>query len=49
MYKHCILLVESGDLNLGKVSEIIGLLMLEVGAPLGWLSWGLLGIISYVD
>ncbi|KAK2539429.1 Fanci [Columba livia] len=29
VYKHCILLVESGDLNLGKVSEIIGLLMLE--------------------
>ncbi|XP_065703237.1 Fanconi anemia group I protein isoform X1 [Patagioenas fasciata] len=29
VYKHCIPLVESGDLNLGKVSEIIGLLMLE--------------------
>ncbi|KAM6309128.1 Fanconi anemia group I protein [Aegotheles albertisi] len=30
VYKHCIPLVESGDLHLGKVSEIIGLLMLEV-------------------
>ncbi|NXF57801.1 FANCI protein, partial [Ciccaba nigrolineata] len=29
IYKHCIPLVESGDLHLGKVSEIIGLLMLE--------------------
>ncbi|NWX49575.1 FANCI protein, partial [Steatornis caripensis] len=29
VYKHCIPLVESGDLHLGKVSEIIGLLMLE--------------------
>ncbi|NXW92750.1 FANCI protein, partial [Alopecoenas beccarii] len=29
VYKHCIPLVESGDLNLGKASEIIGLLMLE--------------------
>ncbi|NXW37902.1 FANCI protein, partial [Phaetusa simplex] len=29
VYKHCILLVESGDLHLGKASEIIGLLMLE--------------------
>uniref|UniRef100_A0A8B9M6K6 FA complementation group I n=1 Tax=Accipiter nisus TaxID=211598 RepID=A0A8B9M6K6_9AVES len=30
LYKHCVLLVESGDLHLGKVSEITGLLMLEV-------------------
>ncbi|XP_061227333.1 Fanconi anemia group I protein [Neopsephotus bourkii] len=30
VYKHCIPLVESGDLHLAKVSEIIGLLMLEV-------------------
>ncbi|KAF1502997.1 Fanconi anemia group I protein, partial [Eudyptula minor] len=29
VYKHCVPLVESGDLHLGKVSEIIGLLMLE--------------------
>ncbi|XP_062486478.1 Fanconi anemia group I protein [Pezoporus occidentalis] len=29
VYKHCIPLVESGDLHLAKVSEIIGLLMLE--------------------
>ncbi|KFQ34864.1 Fanconi anemia group I protein [Mesitornis unicolor] len=29
VYKYCIPLVESGDLHLGKVSEIIGLLMLE--------------------
>ncbi|NWH63609.1 FANCI protein, partial [Geococcyx californianus] len=29
IYKHCVPLVESGDLHLGKVSEIIGLLMLE--------------------
>uniref|UniRef100_A0A8C8AHX7 FA complementation group I n=1 Tax=Otus sunia TaxID=257818 RepID=A0A8C8AHX7_9STRI len=29
IYKHCIPLVESGDLHLAKVSEIIGLLMLE--------------------
>ncbi|XP_063202117.1 Fanconi anemia group I protein isoform X1 [Chroicocephalus ridibundus] len=29
VYKHCIPLVESGDLHLGKASEIIGLLMLE--------------------
>ncbi|KAM9637706.1 Fanconi anemia group I protein isoform 2-T2 [Morphnus guianensis] len=29
LYKHCVPLVESGDLHLGKVSEIIGLLMLE--------------------
>ncbi|NXN91847.1 FANCI protein, partial [Rhinopomastus cyanomelas] len=29
VYKHCIPLVESGDLHLGKVSEIVGLLMLE--------------------
>uniref|UniRef100_A0A8B9M835 FA complementation group I n=1 Tax=Accipiter nisus TaxID=211598 RepID=A0A8B9M835_9AVES len=29
LYKHCVLLVESGDLHLGKVSEITGLLMLE--------------------
>ncbi|NWU81306.1 FANCI protein, partial [Onychorhynchus coronatus] len=29
IYKRCIPLVESGDLHLGKVSEIIGLLMLE--------------------
>ncbi|NWY40897.1 FANCI protein, partial [Sylvia atricapilla] len=29
VYKHCVPLVESGDLQLGKVSEIIGLLMLE--------------------
>ncbi|KAM9533247.1 Fanconi anemia group I protein isoform 1-T1 [Guaruba guarouba] len=29
VYKHCVLLVESGDLHLAKVSEIIGLLMLE--------------------
>ncbi|NXT52631.1 FANCI protein, partial [Pluvianellus socialis] len=29
VYKHCIPLVESGDLHLGKVSEIIGVLMLE--------------------
>ncbi|NXQ80449.1 FANCI protein, partial [Nyctibius grandis] len=29
IYKHCIPLVESGDLHSGKVSEIIGLLMLE--------------------
>ncbi|NXA06158.1 FANCI protein, partial [Sapayoa aenigma] len=29
VYKHCIPLVESGNLHLGKVSEIIGLLMLE--------------------
>ncbi|NXD19871.1 FANCI protein, partial [Spelaeornis formosus] len=29
VYKHCIPLVESGDLHLSKVSEIIGLLMLE--------------------
>ncbi|NXS72590.1 FANCI protein, partial [Pandion haliaetus] len=29
VYKHCVTLVESGDLHLGKVSEIIGLLMLE--------------------
>lgn len=38
MYKHCVPLVESGDLHLSKASEIIGLLMLEVGAPQGWLS-----------
>nr|XP_006139350.1 Fanconi anemia group I protein [Pelodiscus sinensis] len=30
VYKHCIRLVESGDLQLDIVSEIIGLLMLEV-------------------
>ncbi|KAM6304685.1 Fanconi anemia group I protein [Podargus strigoides] len=30
VYKHCILLVKSEDLHLGQVSEIIGLLMLEV-------------------
>ncbi|XP_054024740.1 Fanconi anemia group I protein [Dryobates pubescens] len=29
VYKHCIPLVESGDLHLGKVSEMMGLLMLE--------------------
>ncbi|XP_042659947.1 Fanconi anemia group I protein [Tyto alba] len=29
VYKHCVPLVESGDLHLSKVSEIIGLLMLE--------------------
>nr|XP_013814004.1 PREDICTED: Fanconi anemia group I protein [Apteryx mantelli mantelli] len=29
VYKHCVPLVESGDLHLAKVSEIIGLLMLE--------------------
>ncbi|NXP70999.1 FANCI protein, partial [Ramphastos sulfuratus] len=29
VYKHCIPLVESGDLHLSKVSEIVGLLMLE--------------------
>ncbi|NXJ04088.1 FANCI protein, partial [Odontophorus gujanensis] len=29
VYKHCVPLVESGDLHVGKVSEIIGLLMLE--------------------
>ncbi|NXW63308.1 FANCI protein, partial [Eurystomus gularis] len=29
VYKHCVPLVESGDLHLGKASEIIGLLMLE--------------------
>ncbi|NXT86071.1 FANCI protein, partial [Zapornia atra] len=29
VYKHCIPLVESGDLQLSKASEIIGLLMLE--------------------
>ncbi|NP_001108323.2 Fanconi anemia group I protein [Gallus gallus] len=29
VYKHCVSLVESGDLHVGKVSEIIGLLMLE--------------------
>ncbi|XP_064014178.1 Fanconi anemia group I protein [Pogoniulus pusillus] len=29
VYKHCIPLVESGDLHLSKVSEIMGLLMLE--------------------
>ncbi|NXP46312.1 FANCI protein, partial [Heliornis fulica] len=29
VYKHCIPLVESGDLQMSKVSEIIGLLMLE--------------------
>ncbi|NXY82042.1 FANCI protein, partial [Alcedo cyanopectus] len=29
IYKHCIPLVESGDLHLAKASEIIGLLMLE--------------------
>ncbi|NXF86313.1 FANCI protein, partial [Eubucco bourcierii] len=29
LYKHCIPLVESGDLHLSKVSEIVGLLMLE--------------------
>ncbi|KAM6352218.1 Fanconi anemia group I protein [Alca torda] len=29
VYKHCIPLVESGDLHLSKASEIIGLLMLE--------------------
>ncbi|OXB79393.1 UNVERIFIED_CONTAM: hypothetical protein H355_007602 [Colinus virginianus] len=29
VYKHCVTLVESGDLHVGKVSEIIGLLMLE--------------------
>uniref|UniRef100_A0A663E8H9 FA complementation group I n=1 Tax=Aquila chrysaetos chrysaetos TaxID=223781 RepID=A0A663E8H9_AQUCH len=33
LYKHCVPLVESGDLHLGKVSEIIGLLMLEVELP----------------
>uniref|UniRef100_A0A8C3PN23 FA complementation group I n=1 Tax=Calidris pygmaea TaxID=425635 RepID=A0A8C3PN23_9CHAR len=33
VYKHCIPLVESGDLHLGKASEIIGLLMLEVDLP----------------
>uniref|UniRef100_A0A8C8AKP2 FA complementation group I n=1 Tax=Otus sunia TaxID=257818 RepID=A0A8C8AKP2_9STRI len=33
IYKHCIPLVESGDLHLAKVSEIIGLLMLEVELP----------------
>nr|XP_047927929.1 Fanconi anemia group I protein isoform X3 [Anser cygnoides] len=30
VYKHCVPLVESGDLHLSKASEIIGLLMLEV-------------------
>lgn len=30
---------------MGKVSEIIGLLMLEVGAYLGWLSCDLLGVL----
>ncbi|NXD76550.1 FANCI protein, partial [Halcyon senegalensis] len=29
VYKHCVPLVESGDLHLSKASEIIGLLMLE--------------------
>uniref|UniRef100_A0A8C2UAT6 FA complementation group I n=1 Tax=Coturnix japonica TaxID=93934 RepID=A0A8C2UAT6_COTJA len=29
VYKHCVALVESGDLHVGKASEIIGLLMLE--------------------
>ncbi|NWI19188.1 FANCI protein, partial [Crypturellus soui] len=29
VYKHCVPLVESGDLHLAKASEIIGLLMLE--------------------
>ncbi|KFP89509.1 Fanconi anemia group I protein, partial [Apaloderma vittatum] len=29
VYKHCVPLVESGDLHLAQVSEIIGLLMLE--------------------
>uniref|UniRef100_A0A8B9P5B0 FA complementation group I n=1 Tax=Apteryx owenii TaxID=8824 RepID=A0A8B9P5B0_APTOW len=33
VYKHCVPLVESGDLHLAKVSEIIGLLMLEVELP----------------
>uniref|UniRef100_A0A8C2UDE5 FA complementation group I n=1 Tax=Coturnix japonica TaxID=93934 RepID=A0A8C2UDE5_COTJA len=33
VYKHCVALVESGDLHVGKASEIIGLLMLEVGLP----------------
>lgn len=34
VYKHCVQLVESGDLHVEVASEIIRLLMLEVGMEL---------------